>query len=88
MSLPSVFNVVIVLVVRFTWFGQAVGSIAEGGMQSAGASMLVLWTAVPIALMVSPFPVIVLYILARRESKLRKLAAEYSAASSSPTATP
>ncbi len=75
LSLPSVLTVAVLVTVRFTWFGEALGSIAEGGADSAGASVLVLMTAVPITLVVAPVPVVLLYIVARRQAKLMKPAA-------------
>ena len=72
LSLPSVLTVAVLFTVRFTSFGEGLGSIAEGGADSAGAFVLVLMTAMPLALVIAPVPVVLLYIVARRQAKLLK----------------
>jgi hypothetical protein len=88
LSLPSVLFVAIRLVVRFTWFGGAVGSIAEGGADSAVASFLVLLIAVPIALLVSLILVLLFYSAADNEAKLRRRGATPAAPEAPPAPAP
>ncbi|MBN2574435.1 MAG: hypothetical protein JXP73_07705 [Deltaproteobacteria bacterium] len=71
-SVPSVLAVVVRITIRVSQFGEMLGSIAEGGADSAGASVLILATAAPIALVIAPVPILLLYAFTRREARLLK----------------